>query len=239
MTENYFGADVAKRYDDGPASEPEAVTPVVDFLSGLVGRGRALEFGIGTGRIGLPLHERGVPVDGIDLSPEMVERLKAKPTADSIRVVVGDFATTRMGATYDLVFLVFNTINNLTTQDEQLACFRNAAGHLDSGGFFVVEVGVPKLRVLPPGQRFHTHHLSVDSWSIDEYHFETQEFTSHHFALRNGELERHSIPFRYVFPEELDLMAKMAGMSRYGRWGGWRHEPFTDDSEMHVSVWRK
>ena len=239
MTENYFGADVAKRYDDGPASEPEAVTPVVDFLSDLVGRGRALEFGIGTGRIGLPLHERGVPVDGIDLSPDMVERLKAKPRADSIRVVVGDFATTRMGATYDLVFLVFNTITNLTTQDEQLACFRNAADHLDSGGFFVVEVGVPKLRVLPPGQRFHTRHLSVDSWSIDEYHFETQEFTSHHFALRNGELERNSIPFRYVFPEELDLMAKMAGMSRHGRWGGWRHEPFTDDSEMHVSVWRK
>ncbi len=241
VKKDYFGEGIAERYDEGAAamSTPEVVGPVVDFLARLAGERRALEFGIGTGRIGLPLHQRGVPVDGIDLSGAMLAQLRAKPGADSIHAIEGDFATTRTDRTYGLVFVVFNTINNLTSQGEQLACFQNAADHLEPDGYFVVEVGVPKLRILPPGENLHAFHLSETRWGIDEYHFATQEFTSHHFALRDGELVRMSIPFRYVFPEELDLMAKMAGMSRVGRWAGWEHEPFTDESTKHVSVWRK
>lgn len=241
MRNNHFGEGTAERYDEDASalSTPEVVDPVVEFLATLAGNGRALEFGIGTGRIGLPLHERGVPVDGIDLSRAMLRQLTAKPGGDLIHAVEGDFATTRMDRTYQLVFLVYNTINNLTTQDEQVACFQNAADHLESGGYFVIEVGVPELRLLPPGQNLLAFHLSETRWGIDEYQFATQDFTSHHFALRDGELKRMSIPFRYVFPEELDLMARFAGMSRFGRWAGWEHEPFTDDSTKHVSVWQK
>ncbi|MCP4968457.1 MAG: class I SAM-dependent methyltransferase [bacterium] len=241
MPEDYFGEGIAERYDAGAAdlSTPEVVGPVVDFLANLAGEGRALEFGIGTGRIGLPLHERGIPVDGIDLSAAMLRQLEGKPGADSINAIEGNFASMSMEGTYTLVYLVFNTINNLTTQDEQVACFRNAANHLEPGGYFVIEVNLPKLRMLPPGQNLHTFHLSENRWGIDEYHFATQDFTSHHFAVRDGELKRMSVPFRYVFPEELDLMAKIAGMSRFGRWAGWEDEPFTDDSTKHVSVWQK
>lgn len=241
MKKNHFGDGIAEHYDEGAAalSTPEVVGPVVEFLASLAGDGRALEFGIGTGRIGLPLEERGIPVDGIDLSPAMLAQLKAKPGASSIRTIEGDFASADMGRTYGLVFLVFNTINNLTTQDEQVACFQNAARHLEPGGYFVVEVGIPKLRMLPPGQNLQAFHVSHTRWGIDEYRFATQDFTSHHFALRDGELVRMSVPFRYVFPEELDLMARLAGMSRFGRWSGWEHEPFTDESIVHVSVWQK
>ena len=239
VKKDYFGEGIAERYDEGAAavSTPEVVGPVVEFLARLAGDSRALEFGIGTGRIAVPLHERGVPVDGIDLSDAMLAQLAAK--TDSISAVQGDFATTRIDQFYGLVFLVFNTINNLTTQDEQLACFQNAASHLEPGGYFVIEVGVPKLRMLPPGQNLHTFHLSEDRWGIDEYHFATQDFTSHLFAVRDGELVRMSVPFRYVFPEELDLMAKVAGMTLVGRWAGWREEPFTDESTSHVSVWQR
>ena len=241
MPEDYFGEGIAERYDEGAAavSTPEVVGPIADFLADLAEDGPALEFGIGTGRIALPLQERGVAVDGIDLSSAMLHELRTKPGAESINAVEGDFATTRLDGTYSLVFLVFNTINNLTTQDDQVACFQNAADHLEPGGHFVVEVGVPRLRSLPPGENLHTFHLSEDRWGIDEYHFATQDFTSHHFAVRGGELKRMSIPFRYVFPEELDLMAKIAGMSLVGRWAGWEHQPFTDESTMHVSVWQK
>jgi SAM-dependent methyltransferase len=241
MPEDYFGAGIAERYDEGAAaiSTPEVVGPVAEFLARLAGQGRALEFGIGTGRIALPLRERGVPVDGIDLSSAMLKQLRAKPGAESIGAVEGDFTTARLDGRYTLVFLVFNTINNVATQDGQVACFQNAADHLEPGGHFVVEVGVPSLRSLPPGQNLHTFHVSEDRWGIDEYRFATQDFTSHHFAVREGELQRMSIPFRYVFPEELDLMAKMAGMGLVGRWGGWNREPFTDESTSHVSVWQK
>lgn len=237
MEPDYFGEEVAARYDEG--DEDMSVGTVVDFLVDLAGDGRALEFGIGTGRIGLPLHERGTPVDGIDLSTAMLEQLRAKPGSEHIRAVVGDFATTTMGDTYSLVFLVFNTINNLTTQEEQVACFENAARHLVPGGHFVIEVGVPELRMLPPGQNLRAFHLSETRWGIDEYHFATQDFTSHHMHVSDGELRRISIPFRYVFPEELDLMARIAGLERVGRWAGWEQEPFTDDSTKHVTVWQK
>lgn len=241
VKKDYFGEDVAQRYDEGAAalSTPEVVDPIVDFLSALAGGGRALEFGIGTGRIALPLAVSGVPVDGIDLSAPMLSRLREKPGGASIRAVEGDFSTTDMGGGYSLVYLLFNTINNLTSQDEQVACFQNAADHLVPGGSFVIEVGVPELRALPPGQNLRAFHLSETRWGIDEYHFATQDFTSHHVAIRDGELQRNSIPFRYVFPEELDLMAKMADMSLFGRWEGWEKHPFTDDSTEHVSVWRK
>lgn len=241
MPQDYFGEPIAARYDEGAAgvSTPEAVDPVVEFLADLAGDGRALEFGIGTGRIGLPLHRRGVPVHGIDLSEAMLQRLKAKPGTETLDVTIGDFATTIVEDTFKLVLLVFNTINNLTTQEEQVACFRNAASHLEPGGFFVIEVGVPLLRMLPPGQNLHTFHLTESSWGIDEYHFATQDFTSHHVAVRDGDLLRNSIPFRYVFPEELDLMAQLAGMRRSGRWASWTREPFTDDSTKHISVWQK
>ena len=241
MPKDYFGEDVAARYDAGTAdlSTPQVVGPVVDFLAKLAGEGRALEFGIGTGRIGLPLHQRGVPVAGIDFSEAMLERLRAKAGAETIEVKQGDFATARVAGGFQLVYLVFNTINNLTTQDEQVACFRNAADHLDPGGYFVVEVGVPSLRLMPPGQSHHVFHMSEDRWGIDEYQFATQDFVSHHFAIRDGELSRNSVPFRYVFPEELDLMARLAGMTRHSRWAGWEYEPFTDESTMHVSVWQK
>jgi len=241
LPKDYFGEPIAARYDEGAAglSTPEIVDPVVDFLVNLAGDGRALEFGIGTGRIGLPLQARGIPVHGIDLSEAMLQRLRTKPGAEAIGLTLGDFATTAVEGTFDVVFLVFNTINNLTTQEAQVACFRNAAAHLEPGGFFVIEVLVPVLRMLPPGQNLHAYHLSDNRWSTDEYHFATQDFTSHHFAVRDGELHRNSIPFRYVFPEELDLMAQLAGMKRFGRWASWTYEPFTDDSTKHVSVWQK
>ena len=241
LPDDYFGEAVAARYDETATdmSLPEVVGPVVEFLANLAGEGRALEFGIGTGRIGLPLAERGIPVDGIDLSEAMLKRLRAKAGANGIKVVQGDFATTTVDGTFSLVFLVFNTINNLTTQAEQVACFRNAAAHLDPGGYFVIEVEVPGLRRLPPGQNHTVEYFDEAKWGVDEYRFATQDFTSHHFSVRDGKFSRNSVPFRYVFPEELDLMAQLAGMSLYGRWSGWEYEPFTDDSTKHVSAWQK
>lgn len=244
MTENYFGEEIAARYDideadDADVSSPDATRPIVDFLADLAGEGSALEFGIGTGRIALPLAARGIEVAGIDLSEAMVARLKAKPGGEAVDVSIGDFATTRLGQGYQLVYLVYNTINNLTTQDAQVACFANAAAHLASGGYFVIEVEVPILRRLPPGQNLHAYRFTEDRWDVDEYRFATQDFVSHHYSVRNGELVRNSIPFRYVWPEELDLMARMAGMERHGRWADWDRQPFGDESTKHVSVWRK
>ena len=239
--DGYFGEDVAARYDD-PASEmfdPDVVNLTVDVLADLVGPGRALEFGIGTGRIALPLASRGVPVHGIDLSRAMVARLKAKPGGDAIGVTIGDFATTRVGGTFELAYLVFNTIMNLTTQEAQVACFRNAAVHLRAGGRFVIKVMVPELRRLPPGETMHVFAASDKHWGIDEYDVANQGLISHHFDDVGGRLERSSMPFRYVWPSELDLMAEIAGMSLRERWGGWNREPFTTESRKHVSVWEK
>ncbi len=239
--DGFFGERIAARYDEDEADmfTSEAVDPAVDFLASLAKDGRALEFGIGTGRIALPLAQRGVPVNGIDLSNAMVQRLRRKSGAENIEVTIGDFATTTVDGRFTLAYLVFNTINNLTTQEKQVACFRNAAAHLEPGGCFVVEVGIPILRLLPPGEHLHTFYLDENSWGIDEYHIATQEFSSHHFKVRNGQLERNSIPFRYVWPAELDLMAQLAGMSLLERWENWLREPFTAESRQHVSVWMK
>lgn len=217
--------------------DPAVVDPEVDRLAHLAGEGRALELGIGTGRLALPLSQRGVPVHGIELSRAMAERLREKPGADDIGVTIGDFATARADGSFSLVYLVFNTIMNLTSQDEQVACFRNAAAHLEPGGRFLIEVMIPELRRLPPGETFHAFHGGVDSWGIDEYDVATQGLTSHHLDRVNGEFRRVSMPFRYVWPAELDLMAELAGMRLHERWGGWRNEPFTGESRTHVSIW--
>ncbi len=241
MPEDYFGEFVAARYDESSAEMFAAavVEPTVEFLAAFAGDGAALELGIGTGRIALPLAARGVRVHGIDLSEAMVERLRAKPGGERNGVTIGDFATTTVDGTFSLAYLVFNTINNLTTQDEQVACFENVAAHLEPGGCFVIEVGVPGLRVIPPGERFHVFDFSESHFGFDEYDVADQGLVSHHFRPVDGRFERSSIPFRYVWPAELDLMARLAGMKLRERWSGWKREPFTSESTKHVSVWEK
>ncbi|GAA4790079.1 class I SAM-dependent methyltransferase [Streptomyces ziwulingensis] len=239
--DGYFGEEVASRYDESAADmfRPAEVDPAVDLLAGLAGDGPALEMGIGTGRIALPLAARGVPVHGIDLSRAMVRRLRAKPGGAAVGVTVGDFATTRVAGSFTLAYLVFNTINNLTTQDAQVACFRNAAGHLRPGGRFVVEVGVPDLRRLPPGQNIVPFRATETQWGFDTYDVVTQAMISHHFGLADGHATHTSLPFRYVWPSELDLMARLAGLRPTDRWADWSRSPFTAESTRHVSVWEK
>jgi SAM-dependent methyltransferase len=239
--DGYFDERVAARYDedDPEMFDPAVVDPAVDFLVELAGEGRALELAIGTGRIALPLAQRGVPVHGIDMSNAMVARLRAKPGGEDIGVTIGDFATTTVEGTFSVAYLVFNTIQNLTTQAEQVACFRNVAAHLEPGGCFVIEVGVPSLRRLPPGETIRAFHLSETRWGIDEFDVANQGLISHHFRIVDGRVERNSVPFRYVWPGELDLMAQLAGMSLRERWSGWKREPFTSESRQHVSVWEK
>jgi SAM-dependent methyltransferase len=241
--DGYFDEPVAARYDEsGEVAgmfDPAVIDPVIDLLVELAASGRALELGIGTGRIALPLAKRGVPVHGIELSKAMAARLRAKPGGEDIGVTIGDFATTTVEGTFSVAYLVFNTIENLTTQAAQVACFRNVAAHLEPGGCFVIEVGVPALQQLPPGETFHVFHASEDRWGIDEYNVANQGLISHHFEIVDGRVELSSIPFRYVWPAELDLMAQLAGMTLRERWSGWKREPFTSDSRKHVSVWEK
>ena len=241
MPEDYFGERIAARIDEKSPQlfAPEIVDPIVDFLADLTVGGAALELGIGTGRIALPLAARGVRVHGIDLSPAMVARLRAKPGAEEISVTIGDFATTKVDGAFSLVYLVANTIMNLTTQDEQVACFRNAAEHLEPGGCFVIEVIVPGLQRLPPGERFQLFDVRATHVGFDEIDVVTQALISHHYWIEDGGVEVFSPPFRYVWPAELDLMARLAGMTLRERWSGWEREPFTAESRKHVSVWEK
>jgi SAM-dependent methyltransferase len=234
-----FDEGVAATYDESSdwMFDPAVVNPAVDFLADLVGDGRALELGIGTGRIALPLAARGVEVHGIDLSRAMTNRLRAKPGGQVIPITIGDFASAKADGTFRLVYLVFNTIMNLTTQAAQVACFRNVAAHLEPGGRFVIEVGVPDLRRLPPGERFVVFDASGSHWGIDEYDVANQGLISHHFEVVDGIMRPSSGPFRYVWPAELDLMAEMAGMTLRERWSSWKREPFTSESRQHVSVW--
>jgi SAM-dependent methyltransferase len=237
-----FDAQIAARYDETSADRfrPEVLDPAVDFLEELAGEGAALEFGVGTGRVALLLSGRGVPVHGIDISEPMLEQLRRKPGSERITVTVGDFATTRIDARFQLVYLVFNTITNLTTQDEQVACFRNAAAHLEPGGCFVIEVFVPELRRVPPGERVRPFDVRRNHLAFDEYtDFAGQILYSHHYWIHGGEVQTFSAPYRYVWPAELDLMARLAGMNLRERWAGWTREPFTDESTSHVSVWEK
>ncbi|WP_234392737.1 MULTISPECIES: class I SAM-dependent methyltransferase [Actinomycetes] len=218
---------------------PEVVDPAVDVLAGLAGAGRALELGIGTGRIALPLASRGVPVSGIDLSSAMAAQLRAKPGGEAVDVTIGDFATTRVAGAFSVAYLVYNTIGNLTSQEAQVACFRNAAAHLEPGGCFVIEVGVPELRKLPPGQTVVPFDLSAKHWGFDLYDVSTQSMSSYHARVADGRGEFRAIPFRYVWPAELDLMAQLAGMRLRSRWEDWTGEPFTHESERQVSIWEK
>ncbi len=241
VAETHFDERIATRYDRlwPELLEPAVVDPVVDFLADLAGVGDALELGIGTGRIARPLRARGVAVHGIELSPAMVAELRAKPDADDIGVTVGDFATARLDRTFRLAYLVANTISNLTTQDEQVACFRTVADHLEPGGCFVIELYIPALQRLPPGETFHVFTRTPTHLGYEEYHVATQLAYSHHAWLIDGQVETLSSLHRYAWPAELDLMARLAGLTLRERWGGWRRQPFTSESRTHVSVWEK
>ena len=228
---DWFAGPVAERYDESTADMP--VEPVIDFLAELAGGGAALELAIGTGRIAMPLAARGVRVQGIDLSPDMVAQLRKKTGGAEIPVAIGDYATTRVDGTFSLVYIVFNSINNQTTQDAQVASFQNAAAHLEPGGCLVVEVGTPA------GEPLSVFDLSETHVGVDEYEAATQRLVSHHFTLVDGRWERLSMPFRSVSPAELDLMARIAGMRLRERWADWRRESFTSESTKHVSVWEK
>jgi SAM-dependent methyltransferase len=229
---DFFAGDVAARYDESTAGMP--VEPVVDFLFPFAGGG-ALEFAIGTGRIAVPLAARGVRVEGIDFSPDMIAQLRRK--TDEIPVAIGDMSATRLEGTFSLVYVVFNSIFNLRTQEQQVACFENAAAQLEPGGSFVVELMVPELQRLPRGDRFLLFDASPEHVGFDEYDLVTQELTSHHYAPRRGD---YSItPGRYIWPAELDLMARLAGMKLQERWADWDRSPFTAESTKHVSVWQK
>jgi SAM-dependent methyltransferase len=238
---NHFDAPVAANYDADSTHmfDPALVGATVDFLADLAGDGAALELGIGTGRIGLPLSRRGVPVHGIDLSPDMVAQLRAKSGAEAIAVTVGDFAVTTVGRGFRLAYLVYNTIENLTTQDEQVACFCNVAAHLEPGGCFVIEVEVPQIRRLPPGDTVRAFLATPTRLGFDELDVARQAGVSHHYFLGDGRAKTFSMPYRYAWPAELDLMARIAGLHLRERWAGWRREPFTSDSAAHVSVWEK
>ena len=225
---DWFAGEIAERYDESTAGMP--VEPVVDFLFPLAGGG-ALELAIGTGRVAVPLAERGVRVTGIELSPDMTAQLRRK--VDAIPVEVGDMTTARVEGTFSLVYLVFNSINNVTTQEGQVDVFATAAAHLEPGGFFVVEVGTPNTQALEVFDLSDTH------VGIDELDFDTQRLVSHHFSLVDGEWRQLSVPFRSVSPAELDLMARLAGLELHERWADWDRSPFTAESRKHVSVWQK
>lgn len=238
VMEDHFGEPVAARYDASNAAmyDPEVLAPTVDFLARLAGDGRALELGVGTGRVALPLHDRGVDVHGIDGSAAMVARLRAKPGGAELPVTIGDFSTTRVDGSFRVAYLLYNTIMNLVTQDAQVACFQNVAAHLEPGGTFVVEVTVPELQRLPPGETVRPFTLTETHLGFDEFELVTQGLRSHHFWLEDGRWAAGSVPFRFVWPSELDLMARLAGMTLRERWDWWDRGPFTAESRSHVSV---
>jgi len=238
-----WDSEVAEVYDQTYSAkfEPSVLDPMVSFLADLASGGPALEFAIGTGRVALPLSARGIAVHGIELSPHMAERLAAKPGAEAIPVSIGDMTTTRIpAAPFKLVYLVANTIMNVTTQDDQLAVFGNAAAHLDPGGCFVVEVIVPQLRKVPPGEVARVFTLDPDHVGIETFDDLVGQIAwSHHWMEVDGRLVRHFAPYRYVWPSELDLMAKIAGFRLRERWAGWDRGPFTSDSPSQVAVFEK
>ena len=231
--------EVAEAYDrtSAPMFEPAVLGPTVDLLAELAHGGPALELAIGTGRVAIPLAQRGVPVQGIELSPHMVEQLRSKPGGAGIEVTIGDMTTTRVDGSFALVYLVFNTIMNVTTQDEQVAVFRNAAAHLQPDGCFVVEVVVPQLRRLPVGEAGRVFTLEPDHVGIETFDdLVGQVSWSHHWMTVDDRLVRHSAPYRYVWPSELDLMAQLAGLRLRTRFGSWAREPFTSASTSQVAV---
>jgi SAM-dependent methyltransferase len=241
MPKAAFNEWIAERYDVlwPELFDPAVITPAVNFLAELAEGGSALEFGIGTGRIALPLSRRGVTVQGIDLSPAMVASLRAQPGGSDIPVTIGDLAHAAVGTGFGLVYLVRNTITNLTSQDEQVEAFRNAAAHLAPGGCLVIENYVPELRRLPPDETVHVFTALPDHLGFEDYDVVAQLAVSHHYWTIDGQLHHFSSPHRYVWPAELDLMAKLAGMTLRERWSDWSRSSFTSESRSHVSVWEK
>jgi SAM-dependent methyltransferase len=232
---------VADFYDESAAEmfTDSVVTPVVDLLAELAGHGPALELGIGTGRIALPLAARGVSVTGIDASVKMVEKLREKPGGGDIPVVIGDFATAAAEGEFSLAYAVFNAIWNLRTQDRQVACFQNVARHLKPGGHFVIELFVPDLLNISPGHNIRPFRANSTGMSFDVYDVVEQRLTSHHFWIGEQGMRSFASEGRYAWPAELDLMAQLAGMTLTHRWAGWHREPFTEASRSHVSVYAK
>lgn len=234
--------EIAEVYDATSATmfEPEALDPVVTMLAELAAGGRVLELAVGTGRVALPLSRRGIEVHGIELSPHMADQLRKKAGAERIGLTIGDMTTTRVEGSFRLVYLVFNTIMNVTTQEEQVAVFANAAAHLESGGLFVVEVLVPQLRRLPSTELGRVFTMEDDHVGIETFDDVAGQISwSHHWMQVDGRLVRHSAPYRYVWPSELDLMARIAGLELRDRWSGWDREPFTGDSIEQVVVYEK
>jgi SAM-dependent methyltransferase len=241
MPQNTFVGDAARQYDAhlSGMNDPVVIAPIVERLAELTNGGAALEFAIGTGRIALPLRQRGVHVQGIDISEDMIAELRQKPGGAEIAVTIGDMASVRVPGAFSLVYLVFNTISNLLTQSEQTACFCNAAAHLSPGGCFVVELEVPQLRRMPPGENAYPHEIAPHHLGFDTYDFANQRLTSHHYFFEGDRCSRFDSHHRYVWPAELDLMAQIAGMRLAHRWADWRGTPFDGNSQSHVSVWRK
>ncbi len=234
--------DVAEVYDATCSAmfEPAVLNPAVDLLAELAHQGPAIEFAIGTGRVALPLSARGVPVSGIELSPHMAEQLRAKPNADAVPLTIGDMTTTRVAGTFTLVYLVANTIMNVTTQPEQVDVFANAADHLEPGGCFVVEVIVPQLRRVPPGETARVFEMKTSHVGIETFDDLVGQIAwSHHWMEVQERLVRHSAPYRYVWPSELDLMAQLAGLRLRDRWASWAGEPFTSESTSQIAVFEK
>ena len=246
VTDGWFPESVASDYDaPGGANDPAVVQPMVDVLAELAGDGAVLELAVGTGRIAAPLAARGLDVKGIELSRAMAARIADKPGGERVAVTIGDMTTARVPGEFSLVVLVFNTISNVTTQEGQVAVFRNAAAHLRPGGLFVIEVGIPGLRQLPPGQDTVPFAVAPDPagggyLGFDQYDVVTQQFTSNHVTVSaDGSGRFRRIPFRYAWPAELDLMAQLAGLRLAYRWSDWNRLPVTADSTKHISIWKK
>ncbi len=241
MDNGIFDERVAASYDaaSGDMYDASVLGPTAEFLADLAHGGRALEFAVGTGRVALALAARGVEVHGIELSRPMVDQMVAKPGGDAIPVTIGDMATARVPGVFSLVYLVYNTITNLLTQDEQVECFRNASEHLDIGGHFAIEVFVPSLQRLPLGETFRPFDVSPGHVGFDEFDLVNQRLISHHYYVGGGRGEKFASPHRYAWPAEYDLMARLAGMTLSQRWSTWKRDPFTSDSTSHISVWQK
>jgi SAM-dependent methyltransferase len=238
---NIFTGSFAEDYDrDSPEMFQEGVLDAtVGFLVDAAGGGAAIEFGVGTGRVALPLSQRGLNVCGIDISSDMVAQLRTKPGSEAIGLTIGDFATTRVEGTFSLVYLVYNTIGNLTSQEEQIACFRNAAAHLAAGGRFVIELGVPDLRRFPPGAAAQAFEVGATHLGFDTMDTATQQGVSHHYLIDGDRVRRFDCPYRYAWPSELDLMARLAELELRERWADWDRSPFTAESRKHISVWER
>jgi SAM-dependent methyltransferase len=240
VTDEVWNESTAAAYDEVSADmyAPEVLGPTVDFLAGLAPGGRALEFAVGTGRVAIPLRERGLTVAGIELSKPMADVMRAKPGADGIDVVIGDMTTATAPGEFDLVYVVFNSISNLLTQAQQVACFRNAARHLRPGGRFVVELWVPDLQRFPPGAIAQPFYLTEDRVGMDTYDLVNQRVVSHHFRVGESNPGVSRSSHRFIWPSELDLMGELAGLRLIERWADWTRTPFTAESRSHVSVWR-